>query len=296
MKKLLLVLNPCSGKKRANRALADIIAIFNRGGFDVTVHVTDERGDATAVVAARAAEFDVVACIGGDGTFNEVVSGIHAAGVDVPVGYIPSGSTNDFATSLNLPKELLDAARLIVSGEPRRLDIGRFNDRCFSYVASFGAFTRTAYATPQNLKNALGHLAYLLAGVKEIGAIHSTHLRITTESGEIYEDDYIFGAISNSTSVAGVLTLDDDLVDMSDGTFELLLIRKPNTAGELSGCVVALLAQKFDTPMLTLASAKSLLVEGDGEMPWTLDGEQADGADPCVVTNLHNAIRVISAP
>lgn len=293
MKKLLLLINPCSGKKRANHRLADIVDVFNRGGYDVTVYVTADRGDATRTAAARAAEFDRIVCIGGDGTLNEVISGVCASGAETPIGYIPAGSTNDFANSLRLPKDLLEAAKDIVAGTPQKLDIGRFNDRYFSYIASFGAFTRTSYATPQNMKNALGHLAYLLAGVKEIAAIRSTHLRVTTAEGETFEDDYIFGAISNSTSVAGVLTLSSELVDMRDGRFELLLIRKPQNAIELSNCVVSLLAQKYDTPMLTLTSSSRVTVAGGAGMDWTLDGEFADGADVCVIENLHNAAALV---
>ena len=152
MKRQLLILNPCSGKKRANRALAEIVSIFNRGGYDVTVYTTAARGDATQVAASRCREFDCVVCAGGDGTFNEVVSGVYAAGSDTPIGYIPAGSTNDFASSTHLSRNLLQAARDIVEGEPRTLDLGSFNGRCFSYVASFGAFTRASYATSQSVK------------------------------------------------------------------------------------------------------------------------------------------------
>ena len=177
MKRLLLILNPCSGKKRANRALAEIVSIFNRGGYDVTVYTTAARGDATQVAASRCREFDCVVCAGGDGTFNEVVSGVYAAGSDTPIGYIPAGSTNDFASSMHLSRNLLQAARDIVEGEPRTLDLGSFNGRCFSYVASFGAFTRASYATSQSVKNALGHLAYVLGGIKELPSIRSRHVR-----------------------------------------------------------------------------------------------------------------------
>lgn len=296
MKKLLLLMNPCSGKKRANHVLADIIAVLNRGGFDVTVYMTAARGDAAQTAAQRAAEFDVVLCIGGDGTFNEVVSGLCASGCHTPVGYIPAGSTNDFANSLGLSKNMLHAARDVVDGVARPLDIGRFGERYFSYIASFGAFTRASYATPQSLKNTLGHLAYLLAGVKELTAIRSRHLRFTLDDGTVLEDDYIFGAISNSTSVAGVLTLSSSLVDMSDGIFEVLLIREPKSLVELSDCVLALSTQEYNTPMLTLASAKRVEVEGAEDMSWTLDGEYADGGEHCVIENLHNAIRVLVRP
>lgn len=293
MKKLLLLMNPRSGKMRANRVLADIIGIFNRGGYDVTAHMTAARGDAAQVAAARAAEFNVIVCVGGDGTFNEVITGLHAVGARTPVGYIPAGSTNDFANSLKLSKDFLQAARDIVEGTPQSLDIGRFNDRCFSYIASFGAFTRTSYATPQNLKNALGHLAYLLAGVKELTAIRSKHLRFTLADGTVYEDDYIFGAISNSTSVAGILTLSSELVDMSDGRFELLLIRKPHSLLELSDCVLALTTQDYNTAMLTMTSTERVEIDAPAGMDWTLDGEFAEGCTHCSVENLHHAVSVL---
>lgn len=294
MKKLLIIMNPCSGKKKANSKLAEIINIFNRGGYDVTTYMTAARGDATEVAKNRASEFDVIVCIGGDGTFNEVISGLYGLETKPTVGYIPAGSTNDFASSLKLSKNILDAAKDIVEGTSRPLDIGQFNDRYFSYIASFGAFTKTSYATPQSLKNVLGHLAYVLAGVKELASIRSHHLRFTLADGTVYEDDYIFGAISNSTSVAGILTLAPDLVDMNDGLFELLLIRKPHSLLEMSDCVLALLTQEYSTAMLTLTSTQSVEIEAPADMSWTLDGEFAEGKEHCSVINLHNAVDVIT--
>lgn len=296
MKKLFLVMNPCSGKKRANKVLAEIIDVFNRADYEVTAYMTAARGDATRAAAERAADFDRIVCIGGDGTLNEVIAGLHEVGQQTPIGYIPAGSTNDFASSLGLPKDLLDAARLAATGEPRKLDIGSFNGRCFSYVASFGAFTRTSYATPQGMKNALGHVAYLLAGAKELTSIRSTHMHFVLADGTSFEDDYIFGAISNSTSVAGLLTLSPDLVDLNDGLFELLLIRKPRSLLELSDCVLALTTQEYHTPMLTMVSTGRVEIDCPSELDWTLDGEYAAGQAHCVVENLHDAIRVIVRP
>ena len=296
MKKLFLVMNPCSGKKRANKVLAEIIDVFNRADYEVTAYMTAARGDATRAAAERAADFDRIVCIGGDGTLNEVIAGLHEVGQQTPIGYIPAGSTNDFANSLGLPKDLLDAARLAATGEPRKLDIGSFNGRCFSYVASFGAFTRTSYATPQGMKNALGHVAYLLAGAKELTSIRSTHMRFVLADGTSFEDDYIFGAISNSPSVAGLLTLSPDLVDLNDGLFELLLIRKPHSLLELSDCVLALTTQEYHTPMLTMVSTGRVEIDCPSELDWTLDGEYAAGQAHCVVENLHDAIRVIVRP
>ena len=296
MKKLFLVMNPCSGKKRANKVLAEIIDVFNRADYEVTAYMTAARGDATRAAAEGAADFDRIVCIGGDGTLNEVIAGLHEVGQQTPICYIPAGSTNDFANSLGLPKDLLDAARLAATGEPRKLDIGSFNGRCFSYVASFGAFTRTSYATPQGMKNALGHVAYLLAGAKELTSIRSTHMRFVLADGTSFEDDYIFGAISNSTSVAGLLTLSPDLVDLNDGLFELLLIRKPHSLLELSDCVLALTTQEYHTPMLTMVSTGRVEIDCPSELDWTLDGEYAAGQAHCVVENLHDAIRVIVRP
>lgn len=296
MKKLLLILNPCSGKKKASHALADVVNVFNRDGYDVTVYITAARGDATNVVAQRAPEFDLVVCAGGDGTFNETISGLLAGGHDTPIGYLPAGSTNDFASSLHLSKNLVEAARDIVEGTPRRLDVGRFNDRYFSYVASFGAFTRASYATSQNVKNALGHLAYILSGIKELAYIRSRRLRFTLDDGRVLEDEYIFGAISNSTSVAGILTLSEDLVDMNDGVFELLLVRKPENLLELNDCVLALTTQDYHTPMLTFTSARSVEIEAPEDMDWTLDGEREPGSAHCRAENLHDAIRIVTRP
>lgn len=293
-KKLLLIMNPYSGQKVGKRYLADILELYCKAGYAPLTFMTTGPGNGTQVALAHAAQADMVVCLGGDGTFNEVVSGVVASGVDVPIGYIPCGSTNDFANSIKLNKNLVKAAQDTIEGMPRTFDVGRFGERYFSYVASFGAFTRVSYSTPQNVKNALGHLAYILEGIKDIPNIRPRHLRFETE-GEVFEDDYIFGAISNSTSVGGVLTLDPDTVDMNDGLFELLLIKKPGNALELNDCIRALQEQKYDSPTLTFHSAAHLTIHADPAMDWTLDGEREPGHDCVEVHNLHNAIRLITA-
>ena len=292
MKKMLFVMNPCAGVRRTNRYLPEIISLFNAGGYEVTTYMTAGPGNGTRIVQQRAADFDLVVCAGGDGTLNEVITGLLRSGADRPIGYIPAGSTNDFAASLKLPGNVLQAAQAILDGESVEYDVGQFGDRYFSYVASFGAFTRAAYATPQNVKNSLGHLAYILEGIQEIPQIHRTHVRIDAD-GQTIEDDFIFGAISNSTSVGGVLTLSPDQVDMADGKFELLLVRVPKDAMELHECIVALRDQKFDCSVITFRSVSDLTVYPDPEMPWTLDGEKEEGHDVIRITNLHRAIRLI---
>ena len=292
MKKLLLLMNPFAGTRKANRVLADVLLLFNNRGYDVTVHMTAGPGDGAKAVQARAAEMDLIVVAGGDGTFNEAITGLLRSGVDCPLGYIPCGSTNDFANSLHLPLDVLSAAEAIMDGEPVSDDVGRFGDRYFSYVASFGAFTRTSYATSQSVKNMLGHLAYVLAGVKEIFRIPKAHVAVETDDGS-FEGEYIFGAVSNSTSVGGILTLDPKLVDMRDGKFELMLVRPPKDALELLNLIQALMAQRYVSPMLTFRTVSRLTVRPDPTMAWTLDGEKADGSPEIEIENLHNAIRLV---
>lgn len=289
MKRLFFVMNPYAGTRKANRHLTDILTVFNRAGYEVTAYMTAGTGDAVQAVASHAADVDAVVCCGGDGTFNETISGILQSGADVPVGYIPAGSTNDFASSLGLPLHPLEAAKYIVDGVPYGCDMGQFGQRYFSYVASFGAFTRTSYATPQNVKNALGHTAYVLGGIQELGQLHTVHVRLELD-GETVEDDFLFGAICNSTSVGGVLTLDPKQVDMSDGKFEVLLVRTPKDLAELGECIQAVQKQVYNCNMVTFRSASHIVVTADPAMPWTLDGEREEGHDQVEVSNLHNAI------
>ena len=293
MKKLFFVMNPYAGLRKANKLLVDILNVFNRAGYDVTVYITAATGDGKRAVVSRAKEFDLIVCCGGDGTFNEVVAGILESGAQVPVGYIPAGSTNDFASSLGLSSDILQAASDIATGVPESFDMGSFGGRYFSYVASFGAFTRASYSTPQSMKNALGHAAYLLSGIQELSQLKPVHLTFTLPDGSCIEGDWLFGAISNSTSMGGILTLSARVVDMRDGKFELLLIRAPKDLLELSDCIRALQRQTYDCDMITLLSTPSLTVTAPGDMPWTLDGEREDPHEKVEVENLHHAIRVI---
>ena len=293
MKKLLLIINPRAGMRRANRHLTDIIEIFNRAHYDVTAYVTQSQGDAQVVAASRTKDFDLVVCCGGDGTFNETVSGLLVSGSDTPIGYIPAGSTNDFATSLGLPGNILDCARRIVSGSPAPYDIGRFNSRFFSYVASFGAFTRTSYTTPQNVKNALGHTAYLLSGIQELSQIHTEHVRLKLD-GKIVEDEFLFGAICNSTSLGGIVNLDPKQVDLRDGKFEVLLVRAPKDLVEVAECIQAVQKQQYNCKMITFQSAQHIEIYSRADMSWTLDGEHCGGSDYIEVENLYHAINLIS--
>jgi len=293
MKKMLFIMNPYSGTRKANRHLADIISLFNKADYEVNIRMTSGPGDAARFAEAHSVGMDLVVCCGGDGTLNETVSGMLKAGSTSPIGYIPAGSTNDFASSLKLSTNIMQAARAIVEGQPVSYDVGRFSNRYFSYVASFGAFTKSSYATPQSIKNALGHTAYVLEGISELSQIRKLHVRMELEN-EVVEDDFIFGCISNSTSIGGILTLDPKQVDMADGLLEIFLVRAPRNLTEISECIQALQSQRYnDCAMITFSPARKIKVFSNENMPWTLDGEKFDGQAEIDVENMHHAIRLM---
>lgn len=293
MKKMLFIMNPISGQKKAAKFLPEIISLFNRADYEVITYLTGCQGDATRMAALRGGDVDIVVCCGGDGTFNETITGLLENDIHVPVGYIPSGSTNDLANSLKLSSNPLKAAQDILEGTPAVYDVGKFGSRYFSYVASFGAFTQTSYTTPQSIKNLLGHTAYVLSGISELSQIRKEHVRMEID-GEIVEDDFLFGAISNSTSVGGVLTLDPKVVNMSDGLLEILLVRAPHNLTEITECLQAFQAQDYNNcAMVTFRSARRVRILANPSMLWTLDGEREEGHWEVVAENLHHAIRLI---
>lgn len=292
MKRMLLIVNPVAGLKKAAKHLSEIVAVFNRAEYDVHVYITAQQNDAEKVAELLKNPVDLVVCCGGDGTLNETVNVMLQAGLSIPIGYIPSGSTNDFANTLGLPGDVVAAAKQIVNGTPQPYDVGKFINRYFTYVASFGAFTKTSYSTSQNIKNSLGHVAYWLEGIQEISKIKNIHLRLETDQ-DVLEDDYLFGAICNSTSVGGVLTLKPELVDMGDGKFEIVLIRAPRSVQEVRECVLALTNQTYDCGMLTFRSASRIRIAADADMLWSLDGERTEGGENILVENLQRSIMLV---
>lgn len=289
---ILIIFNPLSGTKLSKKYVADIIEMYCKEGYTCTVHATRYKDDARDVVRYTGHKFQRIVCIGGDGTLNEVLSGLLSGKLTCKLGYIPTGSTNDFANSLGLSKNILKAANATIYGAEQKVDIGSFNDRYFSYVASFGAFTKASYATPQNIKNSLGHMAYLLEGIKEIGNIKPVHMKFSFED-EVFEGDYIFGAISNSTSLGGILTLNPDIVDMNDGLLEILLVKSPKNIIELNECIAALTAQKYDSRMLEFRSTSRVLINTDDSVEWALDGEYEKGSNEILVENIPDAFTLI---
>lgn len=292
MKQILLIVNPAAGTKKAGKQLSQIVSAFNRAGYAPRLFVTSKQGDATMAVKTMHHGVEMVVCCGGDGTLNEVVSGMLSADLQIPIGYIPAGSTNDFARSLHLSSDLLTATDQIINGTARPYDIGQFNDRYFSYVASFGAFTKTSYATSQSVKNTFGHLAYVVQGLQEVFNIRKIHLTVKADDEE-WEGDYCFGAVCNATSIGGILALDEAIVDMSDGLFELLLVKAPKDVSEITECISALQNKRYDSRMLTFCNAKSITITTEEGMAWSLDGEKAEAPATVTIENLPKRILLV---
>ena len=293
LKSLHLIINPNAGTRQGRRFLPEMISVFNKAGYLCSVYVTEKRGDAVDFARAHAGEADLVVACGGDGTLNEVITGLQQGGHRTPLGYIPCGSTNDFASGLELPLAPMLACDSSVFGNPRSLDVGLFgSDRYFSYTASFGAFTSVSWSTPQNVKNVIGHAAYILEGIRSLADIHPIHMKVTAD-GQEYEDDYIFGAVCNSTSLGGVLKLDDNEVHMSDGLFEALLIPFPPDLLVLNRILSALRTRHYDDPSLLFLRASKFSFTGASDIKWTLDGEEAEGAPVIEIRNIHNAVSLI---
>ena len=292
-KKILLIINPIAGKLTTKSSRYQMAELFRSNGYQVDLKTTQAKGHATELVLEHGLNNDMVVCCGGDGTLNEVISGIMQLGVKLPVGYIPAGTTNDFATSLNLSNRLEKAAHAIMNGQERTLDIGCFNGRrYFNYIASFGAFTGSSYSTPQSHKNIIGHLAYILEGVKDIPNIHPQHVRVVVNN-EIYEDDYIFGAVSNSTSIGGIVKLDGGAVDLNDGLLELILVKSPKTAMDLHKIILFLSKKDYNNEMITFLKTPEATFYMEEPTPWTVDGEYEAGGRLSKIKIIPNAITLM---
>ena len=292
MRKLLLIINPVAGRNQAQADLFKMVRVFAEHDCEVTVYPTQGPQDCTRKVLADAGRFDLVVCCGGDGTLNEMVSGMMQREDPVPMGYIPLGSTNDFAASLHLPSHVEEAALRCVEGTAFHMDVGSLNDRYFNYIAAFGAFTEASYATPQQIKNALGHLAYILEGVKSLGRLQPIHVRITAD-GETFEEDYLFGAVTNTVSLGGVLRLDPSRVLLDDGMYELLLVKNPQNPAEAQAMLSALMLQNYDGPLVRMLRASDILFESNHEISWTIDGEFGGSFSTTHILNNKNAVTLM---
>ncbi len=286
---LLFIVNPRAGRTRSTAPLFDAVAHFCASGYLVDLRLTQAREDATRLARELGGKFDAVVCCGGDGTLNETVTGLMDLPSPPPLGYIPAGSTNDFAASLPLPDQPLEAARVITASGGRPLDVGSFNGRPFIYVASFGAFTRASYSAPQNVKNDLGHLAYILEGVKDLSTLRPYRASVATEE-ECFDGEFLFGAVTNATSVGGLVKLKEDQVCLDDGLFELLLIPNPKSIADLQGLARSLLLQDFTGGGVIFRHVHTLTVQTPEDLPWALDGEFDPGGAQVEIHSLHRRL------
>lgn len=291
MKKALLIANPRSGRQRIQTELFGIVERLTDAGYTPTVALTMHRGHATEL-AAQAGGYDLLICTGGDGTLNEVISGVLGAGLNMPIGYIPLGSTNDFAGSLGIPSDIDGALDGIINGTPHPVDVGSFNGRYFMDVGLLGIFSRTCYETPQDMKNTLGFLAYVLEGIREAPTVHPIALKVEA-GGEVFEGEYLACVVSNSRKLGGVVSLSEEQASMSDGKFELLLVEKDKTPLQLAGFIRALRTAKLDAEGMTFMSAPELKISSNDGQPWTLDGERADWDGTAEIKVIHNAVSLL---
>ena len=290
-RKLLFILNPLSGKAQIKNHLIEILDLFTKNGYEVTVHPTQCGGDARDVVAARGNKYDLVVCSGGDGTLDEVVTGVMQAGITAPIGYIPAGSTNDFAVSLHIPKTMKGAAQAIMDGRVYPCDIGRFNGRPFVYIAAFGLFTEVSYETPQGIKNVLGHTAYLLEGVKRLTNIKAYSMHVVGDSIDI-EDEFMYGMITNSTSVGGFKNITGKHVKLNDGLFEVTLIKQPKNPVGFQKIISALLESSEKTEDMICFKPSHLEITSRESIAWTTDGEFGGRHSRVEICNEKRALKI----
>lgn len=295
MKNLLYIYNPAAGRKTARASLSDVVEVFARQGYEITVHPTQRRGDAARIVREQGAAFDRVVCCGGDGTLNETVQGLLALPADKrPVlGYIPAGTTNDFSRTLELPRTLPELAEVAGAGQPRPVDVGEAEGRPFTYVAAFGLFTDVSYSTPQANKNLLGHFAYVLEGMGRLANIPSYHMKATVPGGRSVEGDFIYGMVGNTVSVGGLVNLPRDKVLLDDGQFEVILIRQPRTAKDWQSILTALTTLELseDGAVVGIEAGEVTFTCG-APVAWTVDGEFGGEQAVTTVKNLPQAITI----
>ncbi|MDO4288977.1 MAG: YegS/Rv2252/BmrU family lipid kinase [Eubacterium sp.] len=276
-KRVLLIINPIAGKQTAKNKMFEIVNCFIQEGFEVTLHLTQYAGDATRKVMDSAQRFERIVCCGGDGTLSEVIAGVEQVAFDGKIGYIPTGTTNDFARSLGFSKNTMRAAKVAAGDYDFPCDIGRFGDSFFTYIAAFGAFTDVAYGTDQALKNIFGQMAYFFEGIKHLTSLKSYGMTVKAGQREI-TGDFIFGAVTNSYSIGGNTRLIPDATDtvaLDDGKFEVLLIRYPKNILELNTIIQNLMTQNFDQQQVLFFQESQISFHAEGEaLSWTLDGEE----------------------
>ena len=293
-KKLLLLYNPSAGRAQTSRNLDMLLQKFCTGGCETTVYpILDGLNAEDILAGAESAGYDIVVCCGGDGTLHHTVNGLLRLEQPPLLGYIPSGSTNDFAASLGLPKSMQEAAADIVEGSPYPIDIGRFcKDQYFVYIAGFGAFTEVSYLTPQDKKNWLGHNAYVLEGVKSLAGLKPRHMRVEWDD-QVLEEDFVFGMVTNTISVGGFKGLVNQSVALNDGEFEVLLIRMPRTPVDLTNIINYMFLKEEPNEYVYKFKTRAIRMVSDAPVDWVLDGEFGGSRTEVEIVNLQKKIRIL---
>lgn len=289
MKRLLFIFNPMAGRAKLSGHLLDIVSFYTKSNYLVTMYCTQKKGDGYAFLRGWDKSYDLIVCAGGDGTLNEVISAILDFDIRIPLGYIPFGSTNDFARSIGIPQNIKAAMETTINGTPYEIDIGQFNRSYFVYVAAFGIFTNVSYSTPQKMKNVLGYMAYILEGIKAISELKSYRLTLECESVRT-EGNFIVGLIMNSFSVAGFKTPFHTNTKLNDGIFEVLFIRMPQSVLELQSIIASLLSGQLEQSSHILSFRTSSLAITSEPMDWTLDGEHGGRQEAVEIHNLNKAV------
>jgi len=294
MRSLMLIVNPAAGRSGYKVNLGEALLTLNNGGFRTTLFFTKGVGDATNFAAQYGSDYDVVACVGGDGTLSETLAGLMTLKNPPPVGYFPMGTANDVATTIGLPKnDTVGAARRLVEGTEHPFDVGGFgSNQYFAYIAAFGAFTEVSYITPQDQKKALGHLAYVLQGAGALNRIEPIHTIVEYDDGVI-EQDLLYGSLSNSTSVAGIVHLKETMVSLGDGYSELVLVKDPKRLDAFGELVTKVLSQNYDSEYLTILHTKKAKFIFDKPIAWTRDGEAGGEVKEIELCNYHAPVRLI---
>lgn len=293
-KQMLFIYNPNAGRGTFKQKLSDVIDLFVKGGYEVVVRPTQARLDAYQSVKEFRYPYDIVGCCGGDGTLDEVVKGMITRTDRIPIGYIPAGTVNDFASSLHIPKQTIKAAQQIVDGFPFPCDIGQLGEDTFVYVAAFGLFTDVSYETDQQAKNILGQTAYILEGVKRLSKLPRHHIRITYD-GNTIEDEFVFGMVTNTKSVGGFRSIIGSKVVFDDGQFEVTLVKYPKNLADLQAITTALLLQKEDSHIYQFR-ASEISFDSFEEISWTRDGEYGGTYEHVDVKVLKQAIKIVVDP
>lgn len=290
MKRARIIYNPTSGREIFKKKLPDVLQLFEQAGYETSCHATTGAGDAT--IAAREAcdrKFDLVVACGGDGTLNEVISGLAEQEYRPKLGLIPVGTTNDFARAIGVNVSIMEAAEVITTGQTVPLDIGRVDDKYFVNILAAGKITELTYEVPSKLKTMLGQLAYYLKGIEMLPKVKPTRLKIEYD-GKVFDEEAFLFLLSNTNSVGGFEKIAPD-ASINDGQFDLLVLKKSNIAEIIRVCAQLLRGQHVQNEYVLYTRASHLKITSDEKLLLNIDGEYG-GETPCTVDMLYNHLEI----